>query len=150
MSNAGSYRINTPTITHQTIDGEVVLINLETGCYYSLQQSGADIWQLLEAGADAEAIATQLGRRYQAEPGQIASAVEKLLAELREEAIIVPDASPAANGRQLSGSPAEPSGKPFEPPVFQKFTDMQDLLLLDPIHEVAETGWPNPKEGTPQ
>jgi hypothetical protein len=26
--------------------------------------------------------------------------------------------------------------------MLQKFTDMQDLLLLDPIHEVDESGWP--------
>lgn len=149
MSNAGSYRINTPTITHQTIDGEVVLINMETGCYYSLQQSGAEIWQLLEAGANAETVTAQLANRYQAEPGQIASAVEKLLAELQQEAIVVPDASSAANGLELNGNSAEPPGKPFQAPVFEKFTDMQDLLLLDPIHEVADTGWPHSKETPP-
>jgi hypothetical protein len=146
MSNAGSYRINTPAIAHQTIDGEVVLINMETGCYYSLQQSGAEVWQLLEAGADAEAMTTQLGRRYQAEAGQIAAAVEKLLAELQQEAVIVPEPGPAAAASLNNGTSAEASGKPFAPPVFQKFTDMQDLLLLDPIHEVADTGWPNPKD----
>jgi hypothetical protein len=27
----------------------------------------------------------------------------------------------------------------------QKFTDMQELLLLDPIHEVDERGWPHRK-----
>ena len=26
--------------------------------------------------------------------------------------------------------------------MFERFTDMQDLLLLDPIHDVDETGWP--------
>ena len=24
-----------------------------------------------------------------------------------------------------------------------KYTDMQELLLLDPVHEVDEAGWPN-------
>jgi hypothetical protein len=24
-----------------------------------------------------------------------------------------------------------------------KYTDMEELLLLDPIHDVDETGWPN-------
>jgi hypothetical protein len=28
--------------------------------------------------------------------------------------------------------------------VLQKYTDMADLLLLDPIHEVDEQGWPQP------
>jgi hypothetical protein len=30
----------------------------------------------------------------------------------------------------------------FGQPVLEKFTDMADLLLLDPIHEVGEAGWP--------
>ncbi len=28
-------------------------------------------------------------------------------------------------------------------PVLESFTDMQDLILLDPIHEVDAAGWPN-------
>jgi hypothetical protein len=31
----------------------------------------------------------------------------------------------------------------FEKPGLQKYSDMQDLLLLDPIHEVDEMGWPH-------
>ncbi len=30
----------------------------------------------------------------------------------------------------------------FAPPRLQRYTDMQDLLLLDPIHDVDEVGWP--------
>ena len=32
---------------------------------------------------------------------------------------------------------------PYVPPVLEKFTDMQDLILLDPVHEVSERGWPH-------
>ena len=34
----------------------------------------------------------------------------------------------------------------FEKPVIEKFSDMQEMLLLDPIHEVSEMGWPNEAE----
>jgi hypothetical protein len=27
--------------------------------------------------------------------------------------------------------------------VLEKFTDMHDLLLMDPIHEVSDAGWPH-------
>jgi len=27
--------------------------------------------------------------------------------------------------------------------VVEKYTDMQDLVLLDPVHEVDERGWPH-------
>jgi hypothetical protein len=29
--------------------------------------------------------------------------------------------------------------------VLEKFTDQRELLLLDPIHEVGELGWPEKK-----
>jgi len=31
----------------------------------------------------------------------------------------------------------------YLPPIVEKYTDMQDLLMLDPIHDIDETGWPN-------
>jgi len=33
----------------------------------------------------------------------------------------------------------------FQPPTLNKYTDMRDMLLLDPIHDVGESGWPVPK-----
>jgi hypothetical protein len=29
----------------------------------------------------------------------------------------------------------------------QRFSDMQGLLLVDPIHEVDDTGWPHTQPG---
>ena len=41
-------------------------------------------------------------------------------------------------------APGEASEKrPYVPPQIERFTDMQELLLLDPIHEVDDTGWPH-------
>ena len=45
-----SYRINEPTIIHELIDGEVLAINNDSGAYYSIRGSGADVWQALGAG----------------------------------------------------------------------------------------------------
>ncbi len=41
------FRVNTPTVTHETIDGEAVIINLDSGSYYSLVDVGATVWQFL-------------------------------------------------------------------------------------------------------
>jgi hypothetical protein len=30
----------------------------------------------------------------------------------------------------------------FQPPTLESYNDMQDLLLLDPIHDVDDMGWP--------
>ena len=36
----------------------------------------------------------------------------------------------------------------FEAPVLEKYTDMQTLLLVDPVHEVDDRGWPHEAPST--
>ena len=36
---------------------------------------------------------------------------------------------------------------PFVAPSFTTFTDMQDIILLDPVHEVDTRGWPHASAG---
>jgi hypothetical protein len=36
-----------------------------------------------------------------------------------------------------------PAKHTFAEPVIEEFDDMQGLLLLDPIHDVSEEGWPH-------
>lgn len=37
----------------------------------------------------------------------------------------------------------------YRPPVLEVFADMQDLLLLDPIHDIDEVGWPVARPDSP-
>jgi hypothetical protein len=135
-------RVNAPQVIHETIDHEVVIINLGTGTYYSLQGSGEEIWTLLDAGTDSDRLADLLVGRYEAEPADVGKAVDAFVEELRAESLIVPDQRPV--------EPAEPEVRldgtktPFEPPTLERFTEMQHLIALDPIHEVDEgQGWPH-------
>ena len=53
-----------------------------------------------------------------------------------------------ANAAPVGQSPALEI-EPFQPPVFERFTDMEDLLLMDPVHEAEdEKGWPHAKGDT--
>ena len=52
-----SYRVNSPTVAAETVDGEVLMINLESGSYYSLRDTGAAIWDGIERGAATQTIA---------------------------------------------------------------------------------------------
>ena len=38
---------------------------------------------------------------------------------------------------------------PFVTPTLSRYTEMQDLLLLDPIHDVDDSGWPRRAPETP-
>jgi len=138
------FEINRPTIVYEMIDNEVVIIDFDSGSYYSLGKAGADIWGLVEAGAPVSVIVEEIAQRYEGERAQIEDATRRLLAELEKENLIAPAGAQGHAGIEMPTAPAASGGKPrFEPPVLHKYTDMQELLLLDPIHDVDETGWPN-------
>jgi Coenzyme PQQ synthesis protein D (PqqD) len=139
------FRINESGVVHETIDGEAVIINLETGSYYSLQSTAVDVWAELGVPISVDDLVAALGGRYTADPADLTLDVQRFLAELQQEDLIVRDASP--NGTTTPARPDRHQPKaPFEPFRLQKFTDMTHLLLLDPIHDVdEEIGWPRRK-----
>jgi Coenzyme PQQ synthesis protein D (PqqD) len=143
MDTAAWYRIDPREVAHETIDGEVIMIQLRVGTYYSLDGPGADLWAHLVKGRGREEIVTLLEERYVADSGVIADAVDDLVRRLAEEGLLEPSPNGAATP---NGAPASPSAErlPFTPPQLEKYTDMQDFLLVDPIRETDETGWPNP------
>src|SRR4026207_832132 len=84
------FRINTPTVTHETIEGEAVIINLESGNYYSLVDAGSFIWSLIEKGASASDIQNGVLQSYQAGAADVERGVQDLLGQLQQESLIVP------------------------------------------------------------
>jgi hypothetical protein len=150
MTSLRRFRPNEPRVVHETIDGEVVLIDFDTGNYYSLDGVGAHIWSMIEGSATVAGIAEALADRYEAQPADIETAVGDLIAQLQAEGLIVPDADQGALEGAPSGEPAaQPRGAALEAPVLHKYTDMQALLLLEPIHEVCEVGWPSVRPDAP-
>lgn len=141
MSSPGTFKINRPKVIDEAFDDEVVVINFDTGSYYSLSGVAADIWGLIGAGATAGETVDAVARRYTGSRPDIEAGVESLIAELERENLIVAD---AAGGAYAKPAPAAEK-RAFEAPRLDKYTDMQELILLDPIHEVDETGWPNSK-----
>ena len=99
------YEVNKPDVVDESVDGEVLIVHLGTGAYYSSRGVGDAAWQLIAAGSTA-----------------------------LETSGLLQAAGPA-----VTVVPGEP--------VLEKYTDMQELLLLDPIHDVEEAGWPKAKPG---
>jgi hypothetical protein len=135
------FRINTPQVVHDTFDGEAVIINLESGNYYSLEKSGEYIWNHLAAGFSVSEIARNLTNLYPDEAPRIERELEKFIDQLNEEKLVqVLDSEMEISDIKLSSNLNSDS---FESPVLNRYTDMQELLLLDPIHEVDDMGWPS-------
>lgn len=143
-----AHRINTQKIVYETIEGETVLINFNTGVYYSFDKIGILIWELLKEEASPDAIIEVLCKSYGGDKAVINVAVNEFILKLEQEGLISPFEG-AGNKVAESGKKAEViEGKEklkFEPPVLHRYTDMQELLLLDPIDDVDERGWPYKK-----
>ena len=147
MTSSVCFRVNSPNVIQEIIDDEVIIVNLDSGNYYSLAHVGAEIWSLIESGAAVAEVVNGIRQRYDGDHVDVEDAVNQLVDQLQQEALIVPDGAKELESikgldRQVETG-VETERPPFEVPILGTYTDMQDLLLLDPIHEVDEMGWPN-------
>jgi hypothetical protein len=145
-----AFKVNTPPVIHQTLDGEVIVVNLDSGTYYSIAGTGAEIWAAIEGGAAIDEAVEWMLARYGTERAVVEPAVAGFVAELVEEQLIVPigDAGRPSAAAAAQVADATMGAAEFDEPMLNRYTDMQELLMLDPIHEVDEQGWPNSLETT--
>lgn len=137
------FQVNSPPVVLETVDEETIIVNLDSGSYYDLNHSGGRVLAALSDGADVEGAIATVAESYGVGRDEIGDSVRELVGRLAEEGIVIERGS--SNGASANGSaPAPgPATRPYEDPALGKHTDMQELLLLDPIHEVDGTGWPN-------
>jgi hypothetical protein len=146
MDNPKRYQIDRTRIVFEQFEDETVLVNTETGYYYSLSTSGSDILRLLEEGCPAKGLAHALfGNSH--DISQMEILIESFVQRLISENILIDRASDHAFHK--NGEPQAPlyaEGAVFPPPSLDRFDDVRDLLFIDPIHEVdQEYGWPKAK-----
>jgi hypothetical protein len=137
------FRINSPPVVAETLDGEATIVDLDSGTYYALNESGTFVWDELSRGTDRDSIPGTLADRYGLTPDEAGEAVDGLVAELLERKLISPltdGTAPSTNGAATGANGNIPS---YSPPKLSAYTDMQELLLLDPVHEVDDAGWPS-------
>lgn len=130
-------------VIHETVAGETVIVNMDTGRYYSLNVCGSFVWNALAGGQSAAAVAGACALAASEDAASGAESVARFIDALVAEGLIEPGApdeadSPAAAALSALGLGAET----VEPPAMEIFTDMERLLPLDPLHEVDERGWP--------
>ncbi|MGH3429692.1 MAG: PqqD family protein [Mycobacteriales bacterium] len=135
-------RVNASHVVHETIDGETILIHLGTGTYYSLDGIGTEVWVVLAAGTSREALLAAASDRYAGDRVEIEAGISSLLADLLHQGLLV-EGEPGRG----PDSPGLPPGRaPFVAPVLHTYTDMQEFMLVDPLHDVDEVaGWPHAK-----
>jgi hypothetical protein len=147
------FKINAPKVVFETYENEVVLINLDRGIYYSISNTAAEIFSQVEQERSKAWILEGIINKYEGNTTIMVSSVEKFLEDMLNEGLIIReekniDAIPSLDKEKVNKNTI-PVKLLFESPVLNRYSDMQDLLLLDPVHDVDETGWPNPKPPDP-
>ena len=132
------YSINAPDVVAEDFNGQIVILNLSDGHYFSLSGIASPIWSALLEGHTPQTILDDIGQQ---QPDLVAGAggfLDRLL-ELRlirpQEATL---AGTSAGALQHSWSD--------EAAQIEVFDDLAELIFADPIHDVDEqVGWPAPR-----
>jgi hypothetical protein len=148
----GDARFGVPSrrVAADVVDDEVVIVDLETGSYYTTEGAGCDAWRLLAAGVSVAETTAALRSRY-VDDGEIEEYVAALVAAFTGKGLLVPATGPSDETvdlgpvRGLLAPVSDPA--PFAAVDVVAFDDMQSLLLLDPVHEVDDRGWPHAAPG---
>lgn len=126
-------RINDDQIASEIVDSEAVLINLGTGMYYTLDGTGCEVWAMIDRRLTLAEMSDALAARYRVEQAGVLSDLTHLAGELLEEGLV--RLTPEAGGADRVDDPAtglSPCADLYAPPILHRYTDMAEVLALDP------------------
>lgn len=78
---------HSPNATFQNVADEAILIHLQTGVYYSLNEVGAVYWNMLDGTRTIADCATAIAAEYTAPPEVIAADLLEISADLVKEGL---------------------------------------------------------------
>jgi hypothetical protein len=121
--------------------GETVVIHLDRGTYFSLRGSAGTIWSLLQTPTSIADIVAALDSQTGLPSKNIEGVLTGFVAKLAEHDLIASSAGAA----EPSAVSAEAIASFVEPPELEIYTDLSELIAMDPVHEIdILTGWPAP------
>lgn len=70
------------------VDGELVLMNMATGRFFALEDSGLAIWRAIDGERDVAAIAAELAGQFGTDAATVVSDSDEFLANLVEAGLV--------------------------------------------------------------
>jgi hypothetical protein len=138
MADDKAYRVASGDLYSHNYEDETLIVDTVSGLYFSLRGCAVDVWSLVEAGVGSNEIVAELCRRYDGPNNEIVAATQRCVDELLAYNLIL-EAESGAIGMVVPR--AEPR-QPLAAPIIERYTDMEMLLQLDPIHDASDEGWP--------
>ena len=131
------FKINEIQIAYEVFDDEVLAVNFDTGTYYSMLGLSGLVWKWLAAGLELHEVKKLLRATCDDIPKSAENDFEDFVSLLEHHGLIM-----ASDGQPAVTTLAATDKFSYKPLRLEIYTDMQDLLLLDPIHDTEEAGWP--------
>ncbi|MDQ3813067.1 MAG: PqqD family protein [Armatimonadota bacterium] len=78
-----------PHVLFQELEGEMVLLNLETERYYGLDEVGTRFWQLLTEYGNVETIVARMLGEFEVAEATLRSDLTNLMAQLSTAGLLV-------------------------------------------------------------
>ncbi len=136
-----NYALNEAKMFADITDGIAIIINSETGIYYGMNALGTAVYENLANGVSIEKIAQALKSIDGA--NNIDSNLKEFIDAMLDKELIV-KADDSDNEANIDETIAKEDKFIM---TLKEYSDAQELLLADPIHEVKEeTGWTPEKE----
>jgi hypothetical protein len=119
-----------PEVVTTELEEGAVLLNIETGFYYSLNEPGAEIWRSVDAAEGAQELTDLLRQRFDVDPDGAAAAVSGFTAELEREGLLArSNGASSRPARAAAADAARGNRRPFAEPELIKHDE--------PLHEVS-------------
>jgi hypothetical protein len=77
-----------PSVVAAEADGEIMMMSIVHGRYWSLDDVGSEIWRRIEPPCSFDRLVDALAAEYDADRGTIAADVQALLERMRTEDVV--------------------------------------------------------------
>lgn len=133
---ATAYVIDRQSVVSESFDDDTILINFATGTYFSLRGTAPFIWNTLQTPVTIEKIVAMVASN----PADAQDAVSEMIETLVAEQCLLPV---EIGESEIIDASTQPRTEPYTPPIIETFRDLQELITIDPVHEVEDDdGWP--------
>jgi hypothetical protein len=121
-------KLNEPNVSAEIFDNEVLMVNIITGRYYSIEGSSAIFMRFLLDGNSIETSIDKIVDLYSVDKNEVEKDFSRLVNELEIENLIIKDSRIPVAGQSEWLASADFSS--YSVPKLEIHSDMEDLVLL--------------------
>lgn len=75
-------------VVHRVLDGETIVLSLDSGTYFGLNATGTRVWRLIEDGVPRSQIIERISGEFEHPLDEVRADVDELLALLQSKGLV--------------------------------------------------------------